>query len=81
MNELDALRLANSVNKNSPCAVSVVEAGKFQVCSSVSFSGYFDVENPQLDFPLSQEESAMNMFADLLSTVWVLHEASFNQLA
>lgn len=75
-NEVDALRLANSINKNSSCAVSIPEVGKFQVNSGISFVGYFDVDDAEFDYAIPQEEAAMNMFADLLSTALILYRCS-----
>lgn len=75
-NELDALKLANSINQHSSCAVSLNDKCQFQVNASVSFVGYFDVDDVAFDHAVAQSEAALNMFAELLATSLKLYKVT-----
>lgn len=76
LNELDALKLANSINQHSSCAVSLNEKCQFQVNTSVSFVGYFDVDDAAFDHAVAQSEVTLNMFVELLATSLELYKVA-----
>lgn len=78
LDRVDALLLANQINVDFPCSVSVIDENQFQVSSYISFWGYLEADMNSSASLSAADNATKNMLAILFRTSMSLYQSANN---